>query len=87
MTARHESRAGKVECNQRAREETAMVLLGHPSPALAPFVELFWHDDRYRSLTHREPVLPESTHFLRFAKHFGSRRDQHMLAIMRIHIG
>ena len=35
-----------------------MVLLGHPSPALAPFVELFWQDDRYRSLTHRERVLP-----------------------------
>jgi hypothetical protein len=28
-----------------------MVLLGHPSPTLAPFVDLFWHDDRYRSTT------------------------------------
>jgi len=65
MTAGHGSWAEKVECNQQAREETTMVLLGHPSPALAPFVELFWHDDRYRSLTHREPVLPIGHHGFR----------------------
>ena len=35
-----------------------MVLLRHPKPSLARFVELFWHDDRYRTLSHRERVLP-----------------------------
>jgi AraC-like DNA-binding protein len=58
MTARQASRAEKSNCCPRARDETSIVLLRHPNPALARFVELFWHDDRYRALSHRERVLP-----------------------------
>jgi AraC-like DNA-binding protein len=46
--------------NCESTDKAAGVVVGHPSPRLAPFVELLWHDDRYRDLTHRERVLPAS---------------------------
>jgi len=58
MVARRTSHAQRMDCNRWARDETSVVLLRRPNPALARFVELFWHDGRYRALTHRERVLP-----------------------------
>jgi AraC-like DNA-binding protein len=45
-----------VECNSQPGQDA--IVIGLPGPPLAPFVELFWHDSRYASLTHRERVLP-----------------------------
>ena len=51
-------------CDLRAT--TGGVVVGHPATALAPFVELLWHDDRYLDLTHRERVLPPGAFTLVF---------------------
>src|SRR6478672_9359683 len=52
--------------NCESTEKADGVVVGHPSPLLAPFVELFWHDDRYRELAHRERVLPAGAFTLVF---------------------
>ena len=53
-------------CNLGANRKAGPVVVGQPPPALAPFVELFWHDDRYRELTHLERVLPAGAFTLVF---------------------
>ena len=53
-------------CERQATQRGDGVAVGQPGPALAPFVELFWHDDRYRDLTHRERVLPAGAFTLVF---------------------
>jgi AraC-like DNA-binding protein len=45
-------------CDAPTTDQAGVVVIGRPSTVLAPFVELFWHDERYRMLTHRERVLP-----------------------------
>jgi AraC-like DNA-binding protein len=47
-----------VNCDLQATQKTEAVVIGRPSPVLSPFVELFWYDERYRDLTHRQRVLP-----------------------------
>lgn len=49
-----------------------MVVVGRPSLALAPFVELFWHDGRYRNLRHRERILPTGAFTIVFDLENGS---------------
>src|SRR5690349_13190765 len=53
-------------CDIQVTQKTGGVVVGEPSPTLAPFVELFWHDDRYRGLTHRERVVPAGAFTLVF---------------------
>src|SRR5881394_124780 len=55
-----------ANCDLRAAKRAGGVVVGHPPPALAPFVDLFWHDDRYRMLSHRELVLPAGAFTLVF---------------------
>jgi AraC-like DNA-binding protein len=59
-------------CDARPTRSAGGVEVGHPAPALAPFVELLWHDDRYRELTHRERVLPASAFTLVFELESGA---------------
>jgi AraC-like DNA-binding protein len=54
------------DCDSPTTRSSGTVLVAHPGPTLAPFVELFWHDDRYRNLTHRERVLPAGAFTLVF---------------------
>jgi AraC-like DNA-binding protein len=51
---------------------SSALVIGHPTPTLAPFVELFWHDDRYRGFTQRERVLPVSAFTVVFELDSGS---------------
>jgi AraC-like DNA-binding protein len=55
-------------CDPRATQTAGAgtVAVGRPGPTIAPFAELFWHDDRYRELTHRERVLPAGAFTLVF---------------------
>jgi AraC-like DNA-binding protein len=53
-------------CDPGATNRAGDVVVGHPAPTIASFVELFWHDDRYRELTHRERVLPAGAFTLVF---------------------
>ncbi|HEY7387160.1 MAG TPA: helix-turn-helix domain-containing protein [Bryobacteraceae bacterium] len=69
MSAQQASHAEKT-CNRR--DDTSIVLLKHPNPALARFVELFWHDDRYRKLSHRERILPTGAFTIVFDLESGS---------------
>ena len=49
----------QIECSPRACEKSPIVVK-HPTLALARFVELFWHEDRYRTQSHRERVVPSA---------------------------
>jgi AraC-like DNA-binding protein len=55
-----------VSCDVQESRDAGGVEVGRPAPTLAPFVDLFWHDDRYRELTHRERVLPAGAFTLVF---------------------